>query len=74
MLTMVISKAIPGKKLIQYLPLSMYSKPVKINRPKDGFVIGTPIPRNESVASSKMACATWTVPTTISGGRTLGIK
>ncbi len=40
--------------------------------PKDGSVTGRPRPRNESVASSAMALAIWTVATTIKGGRQLG--
>ena len=35
---------------------------------------GSPRPRNDSVASSAMACATWTVPTTISGGSAFGSR
>ena len=57
----VSSSARPGKKLIQYLPDSMYSKPLEISRPSEGSVSGRPTPRNDSVASSAMACAICTV-------------
>ena len=40
--------------------------------PSDGSVTGTPTPRNDSVASSAMACARSMVAITISGGMQLG--
>ena len=55
---MVTTSAMPGKKLIQYLPESRYSKPLAISRPSEGSVIGSPMPRNDKVASSAMALAT----------------
>ena len=72
MVIMVISKAMPGKKVIQYLPLIIYSNPFDINNPKEGSVIGNPIPRKLSVASKEMACAVCTVTTTIIGGMQFG--
>ena len=72
MLTMVTSSAMPGKKLIQYLPERRCVKPFEMRSPSDGEVIGMPSPRNESVASSAIAWATCTVATTMSGGRQLG--
>jgi hypothetical protein len=71
---MVIRSAKPGKKLIQYFPLRIYSYPLEINSPNEGSVIGKPTPRNERVASNVIANATLTVATTISGGRQFGSK
>jgi hypothetical protein len=40
---------------------------VRDEHPSEGSVIGSPSPRNDSVASSAIAAATWTVATTIIG-------
>ena len=37
---MVINNAMPGKKLIQYLPDSRCVKPLEMSRPSEGEVIG----------------------------------
>jgi hypothetical protein len=52
----------------------MYWKPLAISMPSEGSVGGSPSPRKDSVASSEMAFATCTVPTTISGGRQFGSR
>src|SRR5262249_53219616 len=65
------SSAIPGNRLIQYWPESRKLNPFAIRRPSDGWVIGRPRPRNDSVASSVIAAATCTAARTISGGRQL---
>ena len=72
MLTIVQSSAIPGKKLIQYLPESRYWYPLAISSPSEGSVIGNPRPRNDSVASTRIAEPSWAVASTISGDTVLG--
>ncbi len=45
---------------------------MRISVPSDGEVGGTPTPRNDSVASVRMAAATWIVASTSTGPSTLG--
>ncbi|MNT85611.1 hypothetical protein D3C72_2257960 [compost metagenome] len=47
---------------------------MEINKPSDGSVIGTPTPRNDSVASSAIAVAIWMVANTMTGPRQLGSR
>ena len=51
------TRAIPGKAAIQYSPESRNSNPFAIKRPREGWVTGTPTPRNDRVASSVIAPA-----------------
>jgi len=52
MLTIVTSRAKPGKKSDQYLPLIRYSEPVGDHMPIYGSVIGQADAENDKVASS----------------------
>lgn len=52
----------------------MNSKPFAISMPSEGWVTGTPMPRNDSVASSAIACARSIVAITMSGGMQLGSR
>ena len=41
-------------------------------RPHDGYGSGTPIPRNDRVASTRMALPSWAVQSTMNGPTVLG--
>ena len=62
----------PGKMVIHHSPLNSTSLPMRIKVPSDGEVGGTPTPRKDSVASVRMAAATWIVASTSTGPMTLG--
>ena len=51
------TSAIPGKMVIHQSPENKNSWPIRISVPSDGRVGGTPTPRNDSVASVRIAVA-----------------
>ena len=58
--------------MIHHSPENRKSLPMRISVPSDGCVGGTPTPRNDSVASVRIAVATWIVASTSTGPMTLG--
>ena len=62
----------PGKIVIHHSPENRKSLPTRISVPSEGEVGGTPTPRNDSVASVRIAVATWIVASTSTGPSTLG--
>src|SRR5262245_53624323 len=68
----ITTSATPGKMVIHHSPENKNSLPIRINVPSDGSVGGTPTPRNESVASVRIAVAMLIVASTSTGPSTLG--
>ena len=71
--TMTTSAA-PGKMVIHHSPENKKSLPMRISVPSDGSVGGTPTPRNDSVASVRIAVAMLIVASTSTGPSTLGSR
>src|SRR5205814_6304376 len=61
MLSAISTSVAPGKITSHQAPLKSCLLPSLMNVPRDGEVGETPTPRNDSVASARMATATWIV-------------
>ena len=70
----MITSAAPGKMVIHHSPENKNSLPMRISVPSDGSVGGTPTPRNDSVASVRIAVAMLIVASTSTGPSTLGSR
>src|SRR5207253_1497803 len=70
----MITSAAPGKIVIHHSPEKRKSLPMRISVPSDGRVGGTPMPRNDSVASVMIAVAILRVASTRTGPSTLGSR
>ena len=68
----VANNITPGKKVIQYAPERIKSKPFEIKEPSEGCVIGTPTPKKLNVASIEIECAVCKVANTINGETLFG--
>src|SRR5213592_2855173 len=71
MLSAIITSIAPGKITSHQAPLKSCLLPSLMNVPSDGEVGDTPTPRKDSVASARIAVATWIVASTSTGPRTL---
>src|ERR1700694_5033852 len=67
----MMTRAAPGKTVIHHSPEKRKSLPTRISVPSEGCVGGTPMPRNESVASVMIAVARLIVADTCTGPITL---
>ena len=72
MLSAISTSVAPGKITSHQAPLKSCLLPSLMKVPSEGEVGETPTPRNESVASARIAIATWIVESTSTGPITLG--
>src|SRR6187399_3486187 len=72
MLSAISTSVAPGKITNHQAPLKSCLLPSLMKVPREGDVGETPTPRNESVASARIATATWIVDRTSTGPITLG--
>ena len=70
----MITSAAPGKTVIHHSPEKRKSLPTRISVPSEGCVGGTPMPRNDSVASVMIAVAMLIVASTSTGPSTFGSR
>src|SRR5664279_4305474 len=72
MLSAISTSVAPGKITSHQAPLNSCLLTSLMNVPREGDVGETPTPRNDSVASARIATATWIVDSTSTGPMTLG--